>query len=358
MKNTILAAYAALVFAAALPWLFPIEASARELSEPVREESMSITAKRLTAAPAKAADRPAVSTPSPTPSPTPEPTPEPVKGTAIAPESVDVLVGNEVVTMELQEYLFGVTAAEMPASFSPEALKAQSVAARSYTLYCAKQHKHADAQVCTDPGCCQAWSSEERLRAAWGEQYDDYAAKLREAVEATRGEVLVYEGEAVFAAFHSSSAGRTEDCGAIWSETPYLLSVTSPETAADVPDYVSAVQCAAIDLRDTVLSRHPEADFSADASLWLGGTDYDESGRVRGAWLGGVYVSGTELRSLFSLRSTAFTLEYADGDFLFTVTGFGHGVGMSQYGANVMAQNGADYRAILSHYYSGTELTA
>ena len=107
--------------------------------------------------------------------------------------------------------------------------------------------------------------------------------------------------------------------------------------------------------RDTLLSAHPEADFTGDASGWVGEISRDESGRVASVVLGGVSVAGTELRSLFSLRSTAFELEY-DGGFHFTVRGYGHGVGMSQYGAKVMAEDGADYRAILAHYYPGCEL--
>ena len=171
------------------------------------------------------------------------------------------------------------------------------------------------------------------------------------------GFVLMLLGAvAVFAAFHSSSAGATEASGSIWSERPYLISVSSPETEEDVPNFVSRVDCTELDFRDTLLSAHPEADFTGDASGWVGEISRDESGRVASVVLGGVSVSGTELRSLFALRSTAFELEY-DGGFHFTVTGYGHGVGMSQYGAKVMAEDGADYRAILAHYYTGCELT-
>ena len=118
---------------------------------------------------------------------------------------------------------------------------------------------------------------------------------------------------------------------------PYLVSVPSPETADDVPNYISTLRCSPIDFRDTVLSAHPEAD-------------------VASVVLGGVEVGGIELRSLFSLRSTAFELTYDSSAFTFTVTGFGHGVGMSQYGADKMARQGADYVQILTHYYPGTIL--
>lgn len=288
----------------------------------------------------------------------PEPPPAPAESaeTTVEKTRLAVLIDGEAREMELEDYLVGVTAAEMPADFAPEALKAQAVAARTYALYCARGGKHGDADVCTDPGCCQAWLSDEALRGRWGEDYEARREKIAAAVQATAGEILRYEGQAVFAAFHSSSAGFTEDCGAIWNALPYLKSVFSPESAESVPNYVTQVTRSALDFRDTLLYARPAADLSGTPETWLGETKRDESGRVAYAVLGGERFSGTELRGLFSLRSTAFTLDYEDGVFVFTVTGFGHGVGMSQYGAEVMAEQGADYRAILAHYYPGTEL--
>lgn len=290
---------------------------------------------------------------------TPEPTTTPELAAALAPypapETVTVKNGDEVQEMDMQSYLVGVVAAEMPASFEPEALKAQSVAARSYALYCAATGRHGDtAQVCTDFACCQAWSSEDTLRRNWGDSYDEKLEKIKSAVEATAGEYLCYDGAPVFAAFHSSSAGATEDCGAIWNARPYLISVDSPETAEEVPNYISSVELSALDFRDTVLYARPDADFTGDESGWIGEITRDGSGRVASAVLGGEKLSGTELRSLFSLRSTAFTLEYAGSSFLFTVTGFGHGVGMSQYGANILAKQGLSAEEIVQHYFSNT----
>ena len=269
---------------------------------------------------------------------------------------ISVLAGGEIEKMPLEDYLCGVVAAEMPASFPLEALKAQAVAARSFTLCGESAHKHGEAAVCTDPGCCQAWLSEESLRARWGEDYGANAGKISAAVYGTEGQVLYYDGLPAFAAFHSSSAGATEDCGAVWNPQAYLVSVPSPETAEDVPGYVSTVRSWSIDFRDTLLSLRPEADFSTPQSEWLGEVTLDQSGRVAEAVIGGVAFSGTELRRLFSLRSTAFAISREGGQFVFTVTGFGHGVGMSQYGAKVLAEQGADYLEILSHYYPGTEI--
>ncbi len=274
-----------------------------------------------------------------------------------APERIRLLVGEAIREMDMQEYLCGVLAAEMPASFPLEALKAQAVAARTYTLYCAGRQKHDEAQICSDPGCCQAWQSEEKQREKWGENYGLYAQKIASAVEATEGEYLQYEGQAVFAAFHSSSAGATEACGDVWNPLPYLLSVESPETAEDVPGYVSELLLSPLDFRDSILSICPEADFTGPEAEWIGAIQHSGSGRVDSIVLGGQSLGGSRLRTLFSLRSTAFQLDYVQGLFRFTVTGYGHGVGMSQYGAKVMAENGTDYRSILAHYYPGTYLS-
>lgn len=258
----------------------------------------------------------------------------------------------------LADYLPGMLAGEMPASFEPEALKAQAVAARTFVLYKAQRTtaRHPDAAVCDDPACCAAWVSLDDMRAAWGGNFDAYRQKLMDAVEETDGQYLSFDGEPILAAFHSSSAGATEDSAQIWSALPYLVSVSSPETAADVPNYVSTVEVAPDDFKSTILAAYPDADLSGAPDGWLGPAIPDGSGRTGSVSVGGVSVPGTAMRTLFSLRSTAFALAYTDGRFLFTVTGFGHGLGMSQYGADVMAKSGSGYAEILTHYYPGTSI--
>ena len=282
---------------------------------------------------------------------------EPVLTGRKAPEKIKLLDSGTVKELSTDEYIKGVVAAEMPADFPEEALKAQAVAARSYAMYCAETKKHGDAQVCSDFACCQAWISEDTMRKNWGENFDANFRKISSAVEDTSGQYLSYEGRPVFAAFHSSSAGATEDCGEVWNPRPYLVSVESPENELNVPGFLSTLECAPIDFRDCILSVAPDADFSGEESGWIGDTVRDDSGRVRSIVLGGAEIKGPELRKLFSLRSTSFSLEYRDGCFVFSVRGFGHGVGMSQYGAKLMAENGSSYREILSHYYSGAALT-
>lgn len=336
MKRSTIMAYAALALAAALPLLG--EPEHREMAPHHSAEptvQIAVTAPAETVVPAAA------------------------ETAAIEPEALRVLMPDgSIADMDMQSYLIGVLSAEMPASFPMEALKAQAVAARTYARYTMRSNKHGEADICADYGCCQAWKSDEQMRADCGESYEECLGRISAAVESTAGQSLVYGGEPVFAAFHSSSAGKTESCGRIWGELPYLVSVDSPESARDVPNYVTQVKSSAIDLRDTVLYRYPDADFTGDKSQWLSDISYDESGRVAWAELGGVKISGTELRSLFKLRSTAFSIEYSDGVFTFTVTGSGHGVGMSQYGAKVLAEEGLSYAEILAHYYQGTELIA
>ena len=357
MKKTILLSYAALLISFAAAFFSNAEAGygAKTTAPPlVLFETAAPPAQNAAPSPAK--------TPATSSAPVAiarEPESEstlPEVSAAPVQETILVKDGEQVVEMDMSDYLIHVVAAEMPAAFEEEALKAQAVAARTYALYCAKRSHHSDAQVCTDFACCQAWSSDENLKKTWGDNYEANLQRVTLAVEQTRGQYLSYGGEPVFAAFHSSSCGQTEDCGAIWSDVPYLISVESPESEEDVPNYISRQSFSPLDFRDTVLHACPTADFTGDESEWLGEIVLDGSGRVSSAVLGGAELSGTQLRSLFSLRSTAFTLEYSEGSFVFTVTGHGHGVGMSQYGANVMALDGADYTRILAHYYPATVL--
>lgn len=270
---------------------------------------------------------------------------------------ITVLVGDEPEEMSVYDYLINVVAAEMPVSFEPEALKAQAVAARSYLQHSLDLgSRHGDADVCSDAACCQAYLTDAQLVESWGENFDAYIKRIEQAVSDTDGEYLSYGGEAALAVFHSSSAKMTEDSSSVWNELPYLVSVDTPENEENVPNFVSSLTLSELDFRDTVLYAKPEADMTADAALWVGETVRTASGRVENIRVGGVSFTGAEIRKLFSLRSTDFELTYKDGAFTFTVLGYGHGVGMSQYGANVMAKEGADHREILAHYYPGTEI--
>lgn len=267
-----------------------------------------------------------------------------------------ILSGDEVETMDLGTYLVGVVRAEMPASFEPEALKAQAVAARTYTLHKIKQRgNHGDAaDLCTDPGCCQAYLEAVQARQNWGEKADVYESKVEEAVHTTDGQVVLYGGEPILAVFHSSSAGRTRAAGEVWvNDLPYLQAVESPEQGETIPQYYSRVEISLEDFRNRVQSLWPEVEFSAGAENWLSQAVTDEAGSVVSLDVGGVRVKGTELRSALGLRSACFTWETQGDKLVFFVTGYGHGVGLSQYGANRMAESGATWQEILTHYYTG-----
>ena len=273
---------------------------------------------------------------------------------------VSLLLGVEIIQLPLEIYLIGAVSAEMPASFELEALKAQAVAARTNVLY--KMHvmpnlRHPNAQACTDYTCCMAYSDDESLRERWGDDYIRYITRVIGTVLDTDGVYISYNGNPIFAAFHSSSAGKTEASENVWiTDLPYLTSVDSPETPELVPGFITTVSVPKQDFKDKIANVRPDAVFGASEGSWITEIMHTESGRILELTIGGAVFKGTELRSMFSLRSTAVSYEWIDGDIVFTVTGNGHGVGMSQYGANAMAIDRNNFKSILNHYYTGTEL--
>lgn len=269
-----------------------------------------------------------------------------------------VLHGGAVEEMDMAAYLQGVLRAEMPASFELEALKAQAIAARTYTLYKMRGGpiaNHPDADACDDITCCKAYKTAEDAAADWGGMALYYEEKLARAVSETDGEVVLYGGEPILAVFCSSTNGHTQNAGAVWqSDLPYLQSVSSPENEELVPNYYSVERFSAEAFRALFLAAHPEAGLSGAPSGWIGGVERNDAGFVTTLRVGGVTVKGNELRTILALRSPSFTVE-TDGDTLvFRVTGYGHGVGMSQYGANILAKEGMDAEEILAHYFTGT----
>ena len=269
------------------------------------------------------------------------------------------LEDGSVATLTMDEYLWRVVAAEMPVSFALEALKAQAVAARTYTA--AKMghtvSAHPDAQVCTDITCCQAYISRQQALDNWGDRAEEYAAKITQAVSDTDGLILTYQGEPIQAVFFSSAAGKTVDAVEVWgSDVPYLTGVASPE-GEEVPNYHSTVELSLEEFQNTLLAEYPNMVLEGDPGSWLGEQTQNSAGGVASLTIGGVAVSGGALRSLFNLRSTTFTLSLSAGGAVFSVTGYGHGVGMSQYGANAMANQGKTWRDIVTWYYTGVAIT-
>lgn len=285
------------------------------------------------------------------PSPSPEP---PVAQTWDEAQTVRILLESGAVEeMTLKEYLWRVVAAEMPASFEQEALRAQAVCARTYTLWKMERGIHPQADLCDGSTCCQAYTTREEAAARWEDLAEVYATRISAAVADTDGQLILFEGKPIQAVFFSSSVPSTEDAAAVWgSSLPYLVSVPSPE-GEEVPNYRSTVTLTAEELRTLVANSGMGLALSGKPSSWLGNISYNASGRVAEMSVGGVTISGGAARTMFGLRSTCFEVNEKDGVFTFSVTGYGHGVGMSQYGANTMAKQGGSWQEIIEHYYTG-----
>lgn len=279
-------------------------------------------------------------------------------------ESIDASVeiklkrGDSVEKMSLQKYLFGVVAAEMPASFENEALKAQAVAARTYTKSKSGKNipEHPDADACDDINHCKAYISEQELREKYGDDWmRDYYPKIKNAVTETDGIIAEYNGEPITAVFHSTSSGMTENSKDVWSgDLPYLVSVVS-EGEEESPRYSDTVTLSAEEFKKKIEKSEKNTVFSENPSEWLGEIKRNESGSVRTVEIGGESFKGTEVRELLSLRSANFEIKLGD-NVVISTKGNGHGVGMSQYGANYMAKRGYSFEQILKKYYTGITL--
>lgn len=265
----------------------------------------------------------------------------------------------EILNVPVRDYLIGAVGAEMPVSFAPEALKAQVVAAHTYAerqrLLSAARGDEADFS--DDPAQFQAFLTDEQMRERWGDSYAANYAILSAAVDAVGGELLTYENEPIIAAFHAMSGGKTESAVNVWgNDVAYLRSVDS---AADTeaPGFEESVDFTPEEVMEKLTAAHVGLTIGGDASEWFGTPIVSEAGTVLELPAGDGIFTGQELRSIFGLRSADFTVSYAEGKFTFTTHGYGHSVGMSQYGANAMALAGSDYRDILAYYYPGTQLT-
>ncbi len=265
---------------------------------------------------------------------------------------IPVLKDGEVEQMELESYVCRVVLGEIGTGFEPEAIKAQAVATRTYTLRCVeKGNKHPQGAVCTDHRCCQAYREPEDYLQSGGTETG--LDKLYDAVEQTRGQVLYYEDALINATYFASSGGMTEDAAAVWGAAyPYLQSVESPGEE-DCGYYGNSVRFTPKELQDKL-----GVTLNGDPTAWFGMATYTDSGGVALIRIGGKLYTGVEVRSLLGLRSTMFSVETTADTIVFTTNGYGHRVGMSQHGADAMAVSGSGYAEILAHYYRGTELKA
>lgn len=249
-----------------------------------------------------------------------------------------------VITIDLEEYVIGVVAAEMPASFNTEALKAQSVLARTYALKAKDSGK-----TLTDTVSTQSYIDTNQMQNKWGSNYSTYYNKIKNAVNATSGQYLTYNGTYIEAMYHSTNNGKTESSLDVFGNYyPYLVSVTSPYDKS-ASSYLRTIS---MDLN--TISSKLGISLTPDSIIEI--ISYTDGSNIGQINIAGSTFTGKQVREALGLRSSDFDISINDTTANITTRGFGHGVGMSQYGANGMANDGYEYQNILSHYYPGTTL--
>lgn len=263
-----------------------------------------------------------------------------------------------VETYPLEEYVRGVVAAEMPIEFEKEALKAQAIAARTYIINRILDKNATDAPegaIVTDTVKHQVFLSEKELKQMWGLKFSEQMSKLNEAVNETSGQVITYQGKPITALYFSTSNGYTENSEDYWGkEVPYLKSVPSPWDT-DSPKYEKTVS---IPFKTLETKLKVDAGVSVSSGKeWIKVLERTQGQRIKKIQVGEKVFSGRELRELLQLPSTSITWEVQKDSVSFQTKGYGHGVGMSQYGANGMAKEGKTDREIIQYYYTGVELT-
>ena len=268
---------------------------------------------------------------------------------------------NEVEEVKLDDYISCVVSAEMPVSYHIEALKAQAIVARTYTIYkITTSSKHEEADICDKSTCCQAWISKEDRVKKWDEnEAQNNWNKIIQAVNETAGKIITYEGKPINAFFHANSGGKTEVPFYVWGGTgyPYLQVVeTSGEEAYS--QYSSEVKFTKKEFIEKIKKQYKEFEIDFEKENCIEIAERDESNRVVTVKIGNLNLSGVETRKLLELKSANFNVEIGEDELIFKVIGYGHGVGMSQTGADAIAKQGKNCEEIIKHFYTGVEITA
>ena len=259
----------------------------------------------------------------------------------------DSVTGN-VENKELEEYVVGVVAAEMPASFNVEALKAQAIASRTYAYY-KMTHSDKDYDVISDISD-QAYITNDQMKEKWQDDYEEYYKKVKKAVDDTKNEIMTYNGEVIKAFYFSMSNGYTEEVSTVFGESyPYLKSVKSEWDNPSLNKY-------------EVITKISTEDFCNKLSIEcndiiINNQKHDKTGRTTTISVNSKTFKGTDFRKLLDLRSTDFKIKVDNNEVIITTKGYGHGVGMSQYGANGMAEEGYNYHEILNYYYQNIDFS-
>ncbi len=259
---------------------------------------------------------------------------------------------NIIEEISYADYIFGVVAAEMPALYETEALKAQAVAAHTFALHRKATNSEKDYDITDNFTLDQAFITENEARERWGENADEYIKKIRTAVNETQNLALTYDGEIALAAYHALSFGKTEDCQNVWGGSiPYLTSVSSIGDKLS-PNFISTKTVTVADIK----ALFPTLNLTDNPNDYFKNIQKTDAGTVKTLTVCGNEISGSDIRKSLDLRSSCFDVTLKDNIFSFTVYGYGHGLGMSQNGANYMAQQGADFKEILCHYYQGCKI--
>lgn len=265
----------------------------------------------------------------------------------------------EVEEIEFDTYLYGVVSSEMPASYELEALRAQAVVARTYTIYqIANGKKHENADICDSSLCCQAWISKENRLARWEENVrEQYWNKIVDSVDSTSGKYVTYQGAPINAFFHSNSGGQTELPSNVWGGSFPYLQIVSTSGEENYNGYSSEVQVSKDELIQKMLEKYSNFQINFDEVNCIQILDLTESNRVKTMKIGNVSLSGVDVRKIFGLKSAKFVFEILQDAVKFTVTGYGHGVGLSQNGSDALAKQGMNYEQIILYYYKDVEIT-
>lgn len=266
---------------------------------------------------------------------------------------------NEVEEVKLDDYIACVVSAEMPANYDIEALKAQSIVARTYTIYkMTTSKKHSNADICDKSTCCQAWISKENRLKKWDDDVaQDNWNKIIKAVNDTAGKIITYEGKPINAFFHANSGGKTQIPFYVWGGKGYpYLQVVETSGEENYKQYSSEAKFKKEELVEKIKKVHEDfkIDFNKEDCIEI--KERDKSSRVLTVKIGNLNLSGVETRNLLGLRSANFTIEISEEEIVFKVIGYGHGVGMSQTGADALAKQGKKYDEIIKHFYVGVEI--
>ena len=275
-------------------------------------------------------------------------------------ETISVLMTatETILNIDKTEYLVGVVAAEMPASYHIEALKAQAVASNTYAEYIMKNKTDSiyGEDISNSPLKHQSYITKEERKNKWGEKFDEYENKIRSAVSDVQNTVLTYESEPIVASFFAICPGQTENAEDVFGNfCPYLISVNSDGDKLS-PDYSKKINVTTDEFKEKFTTNY-DIDFTEKPEEWVSIKEKTDVGTVKSIKICNLTITGEEFRTIFDLRSAAFTVNYSDGSFTIKTQGYGHFVGMSQYGADYMARQGATYDEILTHYYTDVNLS-